>query len=463
MNVVLQCCNNLYNKFCSEKIQKWLLLVTACLVFIFVFVLNTLYPMYFDDRIYSILKHGDTLIFPETFIDILKYQYHHYFEWGGRTVAHTILQILLLFDPLWQDIINSIVFVSFVFLLYKISNKNRSNNLFVFLLIGLSIFYFTPRFTTDVLWMSGTANYLWTTFIIFLFIYPYYIYSIDKETKENVSKTIFFLLGGVIAGWTNENMGSTMVLILVAYCFYYKRNKLKIPRWAISGIIGACIGCTLMILAPGNLVRAALEPKMMGMDAYNQLPFFDRIFTKVGVLLSTHYIEYILPLIIIYLILLILFLYKEKENKNRKAVLFNSVLFFIAGEVALFVTILSPMFPIRAYFGIIIFKIISISVLYANISLKSVFFRLSNILLFTILILACSLSYYRTYNALSLFSRTYNQREKSIIEQKEKGIEDIVVTTNKIALDYQFEYLENVIHWSEYYQVRSIKLRYENE
>jgi hypothetical protein len=48
--------------------------------------------------------------------------------------------------------------------------------------------------------------------------------------------------------------------LIFTFCIYYKRT-LKLPKWAVTGLIGLCFGFALMILAPGNYVRAALVAK----------------------------------------------------------------------------------------------------------------------------------------------------------------------------------------------------------
>ena len=139
-----------------------------------------------------------------SFSDIIKSMYNHYFMWGGRITAHTLVQFFLMFDKQFFNIINSIAFVGLAVLVYLHSNVSKKIN--IPLLIGIIIFslwFFIPQFGLTVLWVSGAGNYLWCTIIILLFLLPYRKYLENEHSfKDNTLNFILMIIIGILAGWT---------------------------------------------------------------------------------------------------------------------------------------------------------------------------------------------------------------------------------------------------------------------
>ena len=77
--------------------RKQIILILIC-IFVMMLLLNILTPLLADDFSYSFNTDGEKL---SSFLDVLDYQVTHYFQWGGRTVAHTIAQVFLLFPKIF--------------------------------------------------------------------------------------------------------------------------------------------------------------------------------------------------------------------------------------------------------------------------------------------------------------------------------------------------------------------------
>lgn len=58
-----------------------------------------------DDEWYSTVLYADTPI--RNLSDIIRAQIWHYFNWGGRSMAHALLQLILLAGEHWADILNT--------------------------------------------------------------------------------------------------------------------------------------------------------------------------------------------------------------------------------------------------------------------------------------------------------------------------------------------------------------------
>lgn len=416
-------------------------LIAIGLLSIFVFaillVFNYLYPVYSDDW-------GNVMVFggpgnqSDYFSNIIESRYTQYFAWGGRVVVHVIAQSLLFLDPYYHDIINALAYTTFVFILYRICNVNRKANAFVFVFTASLLWIFVPRFASDVLWITGSANYLWGAIIVMLFITPHYLYYAKKSSAENKSgwiKLVAFFLFGIVAGWTNENMFVAQLFLIISTSVLLKKEERYVPSWFIAGIVGLCIGGAFMLLAPGNFVRSEMVNESLGLADKSVLYNIGYRLLKMG----HRYVLYVLPATAVYLILFY-FNYREKKNDVAgKIVLRGSLLFFAASHVACFAMAASPIFPPRATFGIVVLMIVGIGILYANTNFKKEYTAKLNYALLMILSVYCLLSLYGYYNHLQVMHSEFAKRDEYIKQEIALGNKDIVFT-KKVVLPEEFDF-----------------------
>ena len=86
--------------------------------------------------------------------------------------------------------------------------------------------------------------------LAFLFCYLKY------EEKNLPGIVIWILPLGLIAGWSNENMGPAVWLLSLLVILLRHREHKKAPVWMYLGNISCLAGTILMITAPGNFVRS---------------------------------------------------------------------------------------------------------------------------------------------------------------------------------------------------------------
>ena len=166
-----------------EKSLKSIFFILVVIFFALILLLNLIYPLYADDWAYAFIYGSKTPQKIKGLSDIIDSQYYHYFRHGGRTIVHIIAQLLLLTKGYWADIINSVAYIIFAYLIYKICNINRKINPSLFFFINILIWFFQPGFAQSVLWITGSANYLWGTLIITAFIY-FFCLSFLKENYK---------------------------------------------------------------------------------------------------------------------------------------------------------------------------------------------------------------------------------------------------------------------------------------
>ena len=110
------------NSFGGQLVPKLKTIVfglVAAVCFILIFLLNRKYPLCLDDWTYSFVYGENPAKRISSMSDIFRSQYNHYFMWGGRSVVHFIAQWLLMQNECLLDILNSLVYTAYVFLLYK--------------------------------------------------------------------------------------------------------------------------------------------------------------------------------------------------------------------------------------------------------------------------------------------------------------------------------------------------------
>lgn len=414
------------NEKLLERKKQILFITSASCVFVLIFILNKFYPLFSDDWYYSFIyeSNQNQHIRITSFSQIIESQYNHYLLWGGRSVVHTIDQLLLMTNFSVICLLNSLVYLIFVFTLYKISNKGNKINPSVFIILSLLVWFSQPTFFEVILWKTGSVNYLWGGLILILFMYPYYADFRSMKYQDSLLKTLLFFFCGIIAGWTNENMSIALIFFILSILIasYYKKKT--IPKWAIAGLIGVIIGCAFLLLAPGNYVRIQEVKTTYGWHDFSFIKMLGIIINRT----LKYFLYYILPLLGIYLLLVFIYNKYPKEAKNFKLNIYSSLLFIVAGIVAFGVTIASFVFPERSLFGIIFLFTIAIGIIYANIDFKYSYIRYLNIAVIVILLLFFCKGYYQASRDLYTVSTAFNERESYIEEQKKLGIDSIVFT-----------------------------------
>lgn len=400
------------------------------LIGVFFFSLNSLYPIYLDDWHYSFSLVGQEKI--SSLPDILIGQYAHYFDWGGRSVLHTIAQILLWIGEPWNNFINAIAYIILTLIIYFIANKGNKTNSVLFIYINIFVWFTLPALSQNLLWITGSANYLWGGLLVFSLLYYYTSFYLKNEEKSSNLKTAGVLILGILAGWTNENTSIALIFFILGLLILLKIQKKKIPAWMITGLIGTIIGCLIMILAPGNAIRSKNDLWVAHQLRETDISFYFYRFVTVTKLAFKH----LLIPSCIYLILVIAYWIKSKKELKKEK-LYLSVLFFSTSVVATIVMSGSPMFPERAWFGILLFLITGAAILYSNIDFSTKKYKIINYSAFSIILIIYLFSCTENYVELSKFSEICNQREKAIKAEKEKGVMDIVVE------DYEFKIKES--------------------
>ena len=430
----------------SKTNQKRLILFA---IFAMMLVLNFLTPLIADDYSYSFGLYNKRIT---SITDIVLKQIDHYLTWGGRTVAHSLANFFLMYSKMLFNVLNSFVYTVLVYLIYKHAQTTKEEKPLMLILIHLGLYFLTPVFGQNCIWLIGSCNYLWTTVIILSFLL---MYREKDKKKDTVVLTLGMFLLGVIAGWTNENTAFGLIVVTALSMFAYK-GKNKLPKYKIGGLVGTITGFVTMILAPGNYVRSE--------------KFVEETSTIVNLLKITLHatvdiMEFIPVLTILVIVILTIYLYKKKKIDTRVWI------YLIAAFLTIYGMVLSPTFPERAWFGVVVFLMIGIMTLLYNIeSIHEVF----NYVLLDIAIIS-TIIYVGDYITLAAdinnLRTTWNYRIETIEKGKKEGITDFefseYVTLNPKSPQFRLADVSVEAHsWpndavERYYGINSLRRKIE--
>lgn len=445
--------NSLISYLSRYQNNKIILFILILFFFSLVFLLNLTYPLYADDWGYTFMTGSELTQKISGFDDILYSQYNHYFEHGGRTVVHIIAETLLLIGGKTCDFLNGLAYILFVWFIYRIANINKDINVSLFFMINIFIWFFQPAFSQTILWITGSANYLWGSLVIisFLFVYVKQFMNPIQESPSPFKLPLMFLFG-ILAGWTSENAAFGMIIILLLIIIYLKKKNNKIFYWMIGGLLGVLIGYIFMIVAPGNFVRydQSLDQLPLGRQSSGLFFYLTRLLPVIG-----DFYKFAFPLLFIYIFCIITYFYFT-SNINSKVV-YLSLIFLIGAIVSDLIMVASPEFPPRAWFGIITYMIVAIGILYANIDADNDYIFKIKLLICIFTGISFILSFQRGYKDLYKINKIFVEREQIIDQQKDKEHFDFVVTET-ISPQTGFPMIDEIpsdsTHWINMFYIR---------
>lgn len=199
-----------------------------------------------------------------SFLDIIQSQKSHWATWSGRILAHGHLQLMFLLGKAFLSVQMSFVLLFIPIMISKIVDKQNKINPFI-VLSSMALFYYLNPVWNDVMWVTGFQVYVTTTAWILLFIYLF-IQNIKFNTKSNtlINNVITLSILGFMVGCSVEAMSVSLVAVVFLLLLRMKKEKLLQSKH-ISAFIFMLIGTAILILAPGNGVRASyiytLDPK----------------------------------------------------------------------------------------------------------------------------------------------------------------------------------------------------------
>ncbi len=353
----------------SEENKKRLFYITGVLValltLLIIFVVNRAMPFMMDDEWYSTKLFNEEPV--RNIADIIRAQSWHFNNWGGRSIAHGILQLTLTAGPLAADIINVVFNILLAYMIYKIISikgvdaKNIcAKKIFIVRNIRLEnigrvAWYFSmfwgllyglnANWKQSMCWQSGAANYLYMTTFILFYLWCY-VRALEGNDKALPGISFWIWPLGLIAGWSNENMGPTVWLMSLGIMVYLWVKGHEWHWWMLWGNLTSFVGSLLVILAPGNFVRAEQTYSDKGL----LWKTFLRCYSE-----SKALAEFLTPTLVVLAFTLCLYVGVCGKKITKAQIICMLSALFSWGAM-----ILSPHYPDRATFGTMVFLVCAI-------------------------------------------------------------------------------------------------------
>ena len=324
----------------SKKILGILTIILLGISILVMYLTHRRVPFMMDDLWYSTMLSEDTPI--RTLGDIVKSQIWHYKNWGGRSMTHGILQLTLLTGEQVADILN-IIFT--LLLAGSICLVARQRHLGAFFGATAMVLGLNANWKMSMFWQAGAANYLYITVFILLFVFCYLREVGEDTTVSPLPGIVFWILPlGILAGWSNENMGPAVWLLSVAVILTTAKKKSKIPCWMLLGSISCLLGSIMVIVAPGNFVRSSQAPD-------REYGFLWRLFMRCYAE-GKATMEYLFPTLLVLAAVLLVGKCALKIPIGRQNIYLLLLALLSWGAM-----VLSPHYPDRASFGTMVFLI----------------------------------------------------------------------------------------------------------
>lgn len=184
--------------------------------------------------------------------DVIASQIVHYQCVNGRSITHTIAQIMmnLVPDAVTKGI-NTLMFVLLIFLTARLAAKSKESRYVIAVIVFAMIFLLFSGFYTAFIWMPYT--YLWA--LVFTVCFLLMLKWLNKRTMS--CKHLPLLGLSFAAGWSHEAIA---LPLSVAFCCYMAVNWKTMLRRADGYCMAAYILGTMMIItSPALWFRADIE------------------------------------------------------------------------------------------------------------------------------------------------------------------------------------------------------------
>ena len=303
----------LLERFDRSRLATVLIFAVVAIGF-FMMVHNT--PLVWDDFGYSLERAATPPKHISDFGGLFSSSIHHYMVQNGRFANAPLCMILEWIGKPTTDFITTGVFLLLGVFVYKlIGVPSRRNSLFV-LIFGLS-FLLAPAFGQTMLWLCGSANYLWATTAVLAFLL------IFRKTWNgwNPHWAVFVpvLLLSVIAGWMHE---APSVGICAGVFFYMLIHRKEVSVKTLLLFAAFVAGTALVVFAPGTMNRA--EHMSYGLSVQIVKTAFG-----VGVLI------FLTPVVTVLLAVLVWLFFKSRETFFRALKKNQLLLLIVAGSLPL--------------------------------------------------------------------------------------------------------------------------------
>lgn len=401
-------------------------------IFSFAYALNAATPMVADDFTFAYIFR--TTMRVESIADILSSQWIFYLTRNGRIVGGFFAQLAVLVGKPTFNVLNSVAFLLLVLLMYFNANGLRRTRISLLIGIPVLLWFALPSFGQSMLFVAAASNYLWLAVLVLTALLPFRIHAQwPAAVPDSLLTAVAIIPLGVLAGFTNENVGPTVVLLMIAFLALYKRKGIPIPKWSITGTVAALIGAVMLVGSPGNYAT------LSEIGATAARPTFPVLFDRFAAITHAIFLDNLFGLTTLFLLLSVIVLDRRRASGRDSIVI--GAMYLGAAFVATYAMVLSPFFPPRAWTGILVFAITGVGVAYSALDFESVLVRRLVLLVLSAGVVMFAVKFAYVYTAdLRVTARQWSERIALIEAEKARGNLNVVVPPIEALTTYNGAY-----------------------
>ncbi|MDT2808593.1 DUF6056 family protein [Vagococcus lutrae] len=407
-----------------KVVNYWKIIVWILPLFIVLCVLNA-NTFYATDDLFYRFKivgqfHPDRSSHILSIQDLIESQRNHFYVMNGRIFPHLLLQVMMQFSKSIFNVLNSLIFISCVFLMYKVMSifaDKKASYLFIFL--SYFIFFTMPDISNVFLWVSGATNYIWMSTFSLLFL-------LMMMTYDKIPLIIILLFSFAI-GNSNESNGPVYImlisLLLLLYKLFYQK-KLSIKKIMLV-IIGGISGFLFGLQSPRTIERRAVYDISLESIIYSCKKLW-AVYTTDGHLF----------LLSLSLLLMVILLFNDMVLFEEKVIIYSLLSIHILSLLPILTTVEITARSIMAstiilylllfYLLLILLKKIETQITF--VSYKPFILMVLSFIVFMSPVLIDSFNYRSQINYIV----------NDIEEQRNKGIDDVTIGMPSYEMETRF-------------------------
>lgn len=376
------------------------------------YALNVLTPLYADDYSYMFtFAYNEDKLRVTNLVELYYSQLNHYQVMNGRAVAHTLAQLFLMWGKPVFNVINTAAFLALVWAMQALMTGRRGTSLPQWLFALSGLWFLTPAFGQDFLWLTASCTYLYCVLLVLLYLIPWRR-TLEGEDRRGAWRALAFLPFGVLAGWTSENAAAAMIGMEVLFIIAFALKKRPVRAWMFTGLAGTLAGFALLIFAPGQTAR------LEGTGGFGTLT--DWLHRALNI--SRDAFGYLWLPALVFLLLAGLKLRQDRRFAWRDWL--AAGIFLLGSLASAYCMVASTMFPARAWSCVVIYTLITVGCLASVCDWTRVSKYLLPGLGITALVVAGVL-YAQAVQSIYATNRAVLARDESTAAQKATGATEI--------------------------------------
>lgn len=267
-----------------KGIKQYSWIAVWIIFFIYLLMQHNLIWMYIDDYGYASLNYAVTLGTTGnnySLLDIFRYLYLHYMNWGGRVLYYGFAIFIYHYLGLTgMRVVQSLIILAIFYIIYLTIIEMMDQDLLtkykvkIRIIISIIVCMLYGVFqiglsNTGLYWFSASSGYVWPILMVLIASFTLY-----KLIEKKDSRWWKWGINGLLwlgASFSQEQIAIASFVICIGLFIYGKKVKdIKIKYLGIS-IIFSLTGLGIMLLAPGNWVRMERSSHMSlwGQICYN--------------------------------------------------------------------------------------------------------------------------------------------------------------------------------------------------